>query len=247
MTARGATPRAGPPLIAIASAYATVADDLEAKVSGGGFEVRRHPRLTQLLAGLQQIDLVLLHPKPEAGPATCVAIRQASRVPLIVIAVLSEQERVRYLDLGADFVLEWPVGTKELLARVKALLRRPNTPRPPRLLALGMGRVLDLDNRAMVVDGQPYALTPTEARLLSVLARCPGEPYSARALIEAVWGADYTNGQSKLLAATVTRIRRKLEVDPRDPRLLRFVRRQGWILGQAVHGATPAAGKTAAC
>lgn len=239
-------PRASDPSVAIASALPELVQRLAGAIAEAGFRVRRCTRLNQVLECLHEVDLVLLGQElpPRGGLAACVEIRAASPVPLLVMGRhMSERERVVFLDRGADDVLAWPMGELEALARVRAHLRRRAMQPLSRTLPLAPGRVLDLENGLVLVDGRALPLTPTEARVMRALAARQGRPYPVRELVETVWGRSYpSSGDTDILRANIYRLRRKLEADPRRPQLLRFFPGQGWVLGQpAVVQAVPRA------
>jgi two-component system KDP operon response regulator KdpE len=139
-------------------------------------------------------------------------------VPVIVLSARGqEQDKVRALDLGADDYLTKPFGMEELLARVRALLRRAGTPREPRLT---VGDVtIDLARHVVTKGGVEVHLTPTEYDLLRVLATNAGKVLTHRQLLERVWGS-YAAENSQQLRVYVNYLRRKLEDDPARPRWL---------------------------
>lgn len=224
------------PLIAVFSRRAAAARDLGAVLSRSGYRVLLQGHLDAFLARLDAVDAILLQAQGESAEL-CAQVRGVSDAPLLVIeADDGEQARIAHLDRGADVVLPWSVGNLELVARIRACLRRNRRQAAPKPVPLGTGRLLDLENSAIILDGRSYGLTPTETRLLRVLAEHLGEPVSTRTLVTAVWTQQDAAGGAKLVSNNLARIRRKLEVDPRDPRLLRFLRGRGWILCNADDG-----------
>lgn len=180
---------------------------------------------TEALArfGAGVYDLVLLDitmPGPD-GFAVCQAIRQRSAVPIIVLSARGqEKDKVKALDLGADDYLTKPFGVAELLARVRAALRRggaagTTTDEPFQAGDL----VLDYGARRVTRGGQEVKLTPTEYELLVQLARNAGKVLTHTVLLQRVWGPEYRD-ESDYLWAYVRRLRRKLEPDPEHPRYL---------------------------
>jgi len=149
-------------------------------------------------------------------------IRSFSNVPIIIVTVRSdEMDRVKGLELGADDYLTKPFSHMELLARIKAVLRRTSMPelkadggvfRSPRL-------DIDFASRTVAVNGQPVKMTPTEYNLLYYLVKNEGTVLTHRALLEKVWGEDYTDSQEYLKVYT-QRLRNKIEEDPSSPQLI---------------------------
>ena len=198
-----------------------------------GYRVQQCTRLQELLELLDDVALIIMDAAlPPGGLAACDAVRAVATMPIIVTGVqLGEEEAIRLLDHGADNALREPVGEGELLARVRAQLRRHTLQRRASRLVLGAGRVLDLDNSTLLAGSHVLSLTPTETRLMKALASRLGRPYPVRELVEAVWGKSYlAASQTDIVRANIYRLRRKLEVDPREPRLLTFVPGEGWLL-----------------
>ena len=161
-------------------------------------------------------------------------LRQFTGVPILMLSVRgSEPEKVTGLDIGADDYLSKPFGSSELLARVRALLRRRvhDTLSPkPQVLRLGGGDlVIDAVEQRVLRAGQVVHLTPIEARLLFTLAERPGEPFTHQQLVDSVWGDD-TSGTTQNLKLYVLYLRRKLEQDPSDPQYVQTVRGAGYML-----------------
>jgi two-component system KDP operon response regulator KdpE len=169
------------------------------------------------------VDLVILDimmPGPD-GFEVCRAIRRRSGVPIIMLSARGqENDIVRALDLGADDYLTKPFGVEEMLARVRAALRRiPQTgvtPRPP----LVMGDLeISFAARRVTVRGSEVQLTPTEYDLLVHLAINAGRVLTHRALLQAVWGPEYGD-ETEYLWTYIRRLRRKVEPDPSNPRYI---------------------------
>jgi DNA-binding response OmpR family regulator len=159
-------------------------------------------------------------------------LRRYSSVPVLMLTALEgESHLVAGLEGGADDYLTKPYSARELLARVRALLRRDELTQGPSGV-LELGRVtVDLGRRAVVVDGRESRLTPTELKFLALLAARPGEPLSPRALIGALRGYEPSGIEAQAAAAVlVNRLRRKLEPDPRTPAYLRWSG-TGYLLG----------------
>jgi two-component system KDP operon response regulator KdpE len=162
------------------------------------------------------LDLVL----PDGdGVSVVKEIRGWSRLPILVLsAVGDEREKVRALDAGADDYVTKPFGTDELLARLRAILRRsPDTGHAARV---EIGELtIDLEDRTVRRDGQEVHLTPIEFDLLRVLAQHPGRLVTQRQLLQQVWGPQYAE-ESHYLRVHVAHIRAKIEPDPAQPRYL---------------------------
>jgi two-component system KDP operon response regulator KdpE len=144
--------------------------------------------------------------------------RAWSTVPIIVLSARErERDKVQALDLGADDYLTKPFGMDELLARLRAALRRVG---PPASSVLAAGDVtIDLAGRVVTRRGEEVHLTPTEFELLRALAADAGKVLTHRHLLERVWGA-YAADNAQQLRVHINHLRRKLEVDPAAPRLL---------------------------
>jgi two-component system KDP operon response regulator KdpE len=151
-------------------------------------------------------------------------IRAKSGVPVLVLTVRQEErEKVHLLDAGADDYVTKPFGVAELVARVRALLRRQHDEAPP-LARFGDVEV-DREARSVRRQGRPIHLTPTEFSLLLVLLGKPGAVWTHRQLIAAVWGS--TAGvSSDTLRVHMGSLRRKLEENPNRPR---FIRTEPWV------------------
>jgi two-component system KDP operon response regulator KdpE len=160
------------------------------------------------------LDLVL----PDGdGVSVCREIRTWSRLPILVLsAVGDEREKVRALDAGADDYVTKPFGTDELLARLRAVIRRAPDAGHARLVEIG-DLTIDLEDRMVRRDGEQIHLTPIEFDLLRVLARYPGRLVTQRQLLQEVWGPQYVD-ESHYLRVHVAHIRAKLEPDPSRPR-----------------------------
>jgi two-component system KDP operon response regulator KdpE len=145
-------------------------------------------------------------------------LRAWSRLPVIVLSAHGEErDKVEALDLGADDYLTKPFGMGELLARVRAVLRRVGTPQEP-VLRVG-DIVIDLARHVVTRRGTDIHLTPTEYDLLRVLATDADKVLTHRQLLERVWGS-YAAENSQQLRVYINYLRRKLEVDSTRPRLI---------------------------
>jgi two-component system KDP operon response regulator KdpE len=146
------------------------------------------------------------------GLAFCREVRVRSQVPIIVLSVREDDRtKVKALDLGADDYVTKPFSMNELLARIRANLRR--APVTEQLTKLEIGDFsIDLPGHAVTVRGEELHLTPKEFEVLAFLARHPGKVVQHRALLSAVWGADHSE-QSEYLRVFIGQLRKKLEHD----------------------------------
>jgi two-component system KDP operon response regulator KdpE len=167
-----------------------------------------------------EIDLIILDIMMPGlnGFQVCQAIRRKSDVPILMLSARGrENDIVHALDLGADDYLTKPFGVAEMLARVRAALRRraPTWERPRAPLVIADVRI-DFDARQVTVAGEEVQLTPTEYDLLAHLALNAGRVLTHRALLRAVWGPEYGD-ETEYLWAYIRRLRRKIEPDPSNP------------------------------
>jgi two-component system, OmpR family, KDP operon response regulator KdpE len=155
------------------------------------------------------------------GLTVCRQLRTWSAVPILVLSVREDEtDKVAALDLGADDYLTKPFGTDELMARVRALLRRATTPRAAAPIRFRTeGWEIDLDSRRVVRDGTDVHLTKTEWSLLEALSRHPGKLLTHRWLLEKVWGAGYAE-DNDVLRVFISQLRAKIEEDPRRPKII---------------------------
>ena len=161
------------------------------------------------------LDLVL----PDgSGTDVCRELRKWTAAPVIVLsAVGDESEKVAALDAGADDYVTKPVGIDELLARLRASLRRV-TPSGDPVLTIGE-LVVDLEKRAVTMSGSEVHLTPHQFEILRVLAKNEGKLLTHRTILREVWGPGY-GSESNLLHVHISQLRRKLEPDPTRPRYI---------------------------
>ncbi len=146
------------------------------------------------------------------------ALRKESNVPIIMLTARGEEtDKLIGLELGADDYLTKPFSPKELVARVRAVLRRAETtPAAEELIRLGEV-TLDVPRMRVTVGEQPIELTPTEFELLAALVRQPGRIFTRAQLLDAVHGVAFESYE-RAIDAHIKNIRRKLEPDPREPR-----------------------------
>jgi two-component system KDP operon response regulator KdpE len=193
-------------------------------LTGHGYEVddaRTGEAALEKLRG-QRFDLVLLDMNMTGmgGLETCRAIRRQSDVAIIMLTVRdTETDKVDALDAGADDFVTKPFNPAELLARIRAALRRiPSTHGPSGRLMLGSIEV-DFDTRQVNVRGRQVRLTPKEFELLRYLVAHANKVLSHRELLQAVWGPDYGD-QVDYLRVFVNQIRKKIEARPSTPTFL---------------------------
>jgi two-component system KDP operon response regulator KdpE len=198
---------------------------LRATLSASGFTVEVAADGHTAIASLSShaVDLVLLDlGLPEIGGLDVLRqLRTWSNVPVMVLSAHDKQdEKVEALDLGADDYLTKPFGVPELLARVRAVLRRLDrspTDGAPRVVVGNL--VIDLPNRRVEKDGVPIHLTLTEWRVLHELVVARPKTVPHRLLLERVWGPAYGD-EAHYVRVVIRRLRQKLEPDPETPRLL---------------------------
>jgi len=187
------------------------------------------------LAERHQPDLIVLDLMlPDvSGEEICHEVRSRSDVPILMLtAKASEEERVAGLVAGADDYLVKPFSPRELVARVRAVLRRTQGVQTPLVETLRFdgGRLeIDTVKRSVRRDGGAVALTPNEYKLLLALARYPGRVYSRFELVNRVQGYDY-EGYERTIDVHVKNLRKKLEPDPGKPRYVETVTGVGYRL-----------------
>ena len=166
------------------------------------------------------------------GITATAKIREFSNVPIILLTAKSETEdKVLGLNVGADDYITKPFEPVEVLARVRSQLRRyarlgSRVEQQPGTLTIG-GITLDDRTKAVTVDGEPVALTPTEYSILHLLMANPGRVYSTKALYEAVW-QEVALGSEGAVAVHIRHLREKIEINPSEPRYLKVVWGQGY-------------------
>src|SRR5712692_9692462 len=172
-------------------------------------------------------DLVLLDvmmPRMD-GFSVCRKVREFSSVPIIIVTARGQdQDKVRGLDLGADDYLTKPFRVDELLARVRAVLRRSQFTARENAQGLRASTAtgdltIDYSQHLVILAGREVPLTPTEYRILAYLAQNVGHVVTQDLLLEHVWGSEYL-GESHMLQVNINRLRHKLEVDPTQPRYI---------------------------
>ena len=199
-----------------------------------GFEVSVAPTGTSTLTQFDRTgaDIVLLDLMlPEmSGTEVCRQLRQRSAVPIIMVTARdSEIDKVVGLEIGADDYVTKPYSPRELVARIRAVLRR-QSPEPVDAIGatLSAGPVrMDVERHVVTVSGESVPLPLKEFELLEMLLRNTGRVLTRGQLIDRIWGADYV-GDTKTLDVHVKRLRSKLEKDPSNPQHLVTVRGLGY-------------------
>ncbi len=197
-------------------------------LSARGFQVFTASNGLEALAifNTETVDLIILDimmPHMD-GLETCRRIRQASTMPIIVLTALGEEaDKVAALDQGADDYLTKPFGIEELLARVRAMMRRINWEGSPNQTreVLRYGEIeLDAQANTAVCRGSRLKLTRTEFDLLHYFMQNVGKALPHRTILQAVWGAEYGD-EAEYLRVYIGRLRRKIELDPASPQYLK--------------------------
>lgn len=178
-----------------------------------------------------QFDVVVLDlmlPKA-SGEEVCKSIRESSDVPIIMLTAKGElEDRVAGLELGADDYLVKPFSPRELVARVRALLRRANVTDEPQRDKLTYGELeIDSAGHKVHISGEDIDLTASEFKLLATLARYPGRVYSRMELVEKVLGYDFV-GYERTIDSHVKNLRAKIGDDPKEPHYIYTVHGVGY-------------------
>jgi len=197
---------------------------LKTVLTSQGYQVRTAAEGESALSSLDEWhpELVItdLYMPRMNGVELCRRIRAVSTVPIIVLSVKGEERaKVEALDSGADDYVTKPFGTDELLARVRAALRRRNGTEPEVASFEAGDFRIDLDARRVHIRGNEVRLTPKEFDLFVYLARHPNRVLTHRTLLEAVWG-EASQEQPEYLRVFMGQLRKKLEADPSNPRYL---------------------------
>ncbi len=207
-------------LVLVVDDEAQILRALQTNLRGAGYDVATAATARDALAAaaMRPPDAVILDLVLPDGSGIDVAreLRSWSAVPILVLSVVGDEpEKVAALDAGADDYVQKPFGIDELLARLRALLRRAAPSTEP---VLEVGElVIDLDKRLVTVGGRRVQLTPNEFDLLRVLAQNEGKLMTHPTLLREVWGPAYGT-ESHYLHVYVSQLRRKLEDDPSRPR-----------------------------
>jgi two-component system KDP operon response regulator KdpE len=185
-------------------------------------------------------DLILLDVNMPGmgGLEACREIRRASDAPIIMLTVRNaERDKVAALDAGADDYVVKPFGIEELLARIRAALRRfsPADAVPP---FVSKDLTIDFESRLVNVRGRAVHLTPKEYDVLKYLVGNQGKPLTHRRLLQAVWGPDYGN-ETENLRVVINQLRKKIEADPARPK---YILTEPWV-GYRFQSSSPNASK----
>ena len=213
---------------------ASFSEALEFLLGKEGFSVVTADTGAEALKKFDQggIDLVLLDLMiPEvSGTEVCRQIRTKSRVPIIMLTAKdSEVDKVVGLEIGADDYVTKPYSSRELVARIRAVLRRNSgdaIDSESGLMTVGPVR-MDVYRHQVAVNGNPVSLPLKEFELLEFLMRNAGRVLTRMQLIDRVWGSDYV-GDTKTLDVHIKRLRAKIETDPANPTLIQTVRGLGY-------------------
>jgi two-component system KDP operon response regulator KdpE len=198
---------------------------LKTVLSSQGYDVRTAPEGESALADFREwspalviTDLYMPHMD---GVELCKRIRETSSVPIIVLSVKGEERsKVEALDSGADDYVTKPFGIDELMARVRAALRRGGGPASQEPAGFDAGDFrIDMDARRVHTQGREVRLTPKEFDLFVYMAKHPNRVLTHKALLEAVWG-EASQEQPEYLRVFMGQLRKKLEPDPSNPRYL---------------------------
>lgn len=196
---------------------------LRTSLQAAGYEVDVADSAAEALtrAAARPPDAVILDLVLPDGTGTEVLqeLRRWTKAPVLLLsAVGDEQEKVAALNAGADDYVTKPFGVEELLARLRAALRRVDATTQP-VVDVGGGLVIDLERRLVTLEGEPVALTPTEFELLELFVRNEGKLLTHPTILREVWGPQYGT-ESHYLHVYVSQLRRKIERDPTRPRFL---------------------------
>ena len=207
-----------------ALSYMLRREGYEAVVAGNGIDA-----LAEFDRGGADIVLLDLMLPGLSGTEVCRTLRAKSAVPIIMLTAKdTEIDKVVGLELGADDYVTKPYSARELLARIRAVLRRGSENDLPVDAALAAGPVrMDVERHTVAVDGETISLPLKEFDLLELLLRNAGRVLTRGQLIDRVWGADYV-GDTKTLDVHVKRLRAKIEPDPATPKWLVTVRGLGY-------------------
>jgi two-component system KDP operon response regulator KdpE len=198
---------------------------LRTALVGAGYETSdvRNGEEALLTLRNSDCDLVLLDMNMQGigGLKTCWEIRKFSEVPIIILTVRNdEKDKVQALDAGADDFVTKPFSMPEVLARIRAALRRSPACAEIKRQKAHFGNVtVDFESRCLTVGGQPQRLTPKEFDLLRYFLAHPNKAISHRELLQTVWGPDYGD-QVEYLRVFVKQLRRKIEPAPDKPEFL---------------------------
>ncbi|HSD21700.1 MAG TPA: response regulator [Anaeromyxobacter sp.] len=227
------------PLVLVVDDEAQVRRFLRAALVSRGYRLveAESVREAEQLATSHNPDVYLLDLTLPDGDGVDLArrLREWTAAPIIVLSARGrEEDKVNALDAGADDYLTKPFGVNELLARLRVALRHAQaSPEQPSVLDAGPLRI-DLPRREVTVDGREVRLTPTEFRLLALLARHAGKVLTHRQILREVWGPNAT--EAHYVRVHMAELRKKIEADPARPRLLVTEPGVGYRLRERVEG-----------
>jgi two-component system KDP operon response regulator KdpE len=177
---------------------------------------RDKPDLIVLDLGLPDIN----------GVEVCREVRKSQSIPILVLSARgAEGDKVNALDAGADDYVTKPFGTEELLARIRAALRRVENPSPATEPMVRGGLVIDRERFRVLRDGEEVRLTPKEFELLTFLAQHPGRVLTHRTILRAIWGP-HAGDQPEHLRVLVGALRKKIETNPSSPQ---YILTEPWV------------------
>jgi two-component system response regulator RegX3 len=214
------------PALADAVGYALRADGHEVELAEDGEQALTAVSETAFDALVLDVMLPGI-----SGVELCRRIRAENAVPIVMVTARDAVvDRVVGLEAGADDYISKPFAMSELLARVRAVLRRRELDAGEAQPVRNVGGLhLDLERYEATVDGKPIQLTPSELKLLAFLARDPGRVFSRREIMQHLWESEYI-GDARAADLHVSNIRRKIERDPDNPERLMTVRGAGYKL-----------------
>jgi two-component system alkaline phosphatase synthesis response regulator PhoP len=213
---------------------ATIVQSLRYNLERSGYAVTAagDGRSAVALVASEQPDLVILDimlPLLD-GIEACKEIRKTSSVPIIMLTAKDQEfDKVLALELGADDYVTKPFSLGEIIARVKARLRRSEVDSEQRDESITIGEItIDRSRQRLLVRGETVALAPKEFRLLHVLMENRGRIVTRQMLLEKVWGYDF-EGEHQTISVHVRWLREKIEIDPNNPRHIITVRSRGYM------------------
>lgn len=223
------------PLVLLVDDEPDILTGLSAVLKSAGYRVATAGDGAEALAqfaatGPAVVVLDLMLPVMD-GLEVCRELRRRSDVPILMLTARDDSiDKILGLELGADDYVTKPFNSRELVARIRTILRRTNREYAGTALTLAGGRVqISLSAQSVAVAGEPATLTPTEFALLVHLARHPGRVFSREELLEQVWGYDFP-GDLRTVDVHIRRLRQKIEANPADPTLIRTRFGVGYVL-----------------
>jgi two-component system, OmpR family, KDP operon response regulator KdpE len=218
------------PVILVVDDEPQILRTMRASLPASGYEVRTVQSGEEALDEIRKEmpDLIILDlVMPDlTGLEVCRRVREFSTVPIIVLSAKgSDRDKITALDLGADDYVTKPFSLDELLARIRAVLRRLS-PLESASHTLTVGDLtIDIDERRVVVAGKEVKLTPKEFEVLKFLVSKAGKVVTHRALLQSVWGWE-SSDQTEYLRVFINQLRRKIEPDPHHPR---YILTEPWV------------------